>query len=470
MRVGLVQGNVEQGQKWNPALGDKISSYLRLSRDVVRRGAQLVVWPESSTPFLFEEDPAAEAIRRLARETDARSFGSDQVERGTPPRYFNSAFLVSRPGRSAGIYRKMQLVPFGEYVPFKTSSLRLAVVDRPATSRRATPYGLPLARAPITTAICYEVVFPELARGAVHRRQPAADDPHQRRLVWPELGAVSALPRPRMRPSRRALPGPRRQHRHQRHRRSLRPVGRASALFERDRDVGEVRLLDGRTVYARIGDVFAWTLVVALALSRSQLPAAPSRVRFAEPRGDSRATRHSRRTDPPLSGPREARRRAAELSLTPHARGGAARIEARVGEPDFWKDQAEAQKFLQRRRRLEEDVDARRRRWAVAPTTSPCSPSGSSRAKPSTTISRAGSTSSKRGRDRRGQEDARRRARSPQRDRDHPSGRGRHRVAGLGRDAPAHVSALGRDAAASRRDVIDFSPATKPASSRRRRP
>jgi peptide chain release factor 2 len=35
------------------------------------------------------------------------------------------------------------------------------------------------------------------------------------------------------------------------------------------------------------------------------------------------------------------------------------RIEARVGHPDFWKDQAEAQKILQRRRRVEEDVTLR---------------------------------------------------------------------------------------------------------------
>ncbi len=43
----------------------------------------------------------------------------------------------------------------------------------------------------------------------------------------------------------------------------------------------------------------------------------------------------------------------------------------------------------------------------------------------------------------RGQEDARRRARSRQRHRHHPPGRRRHRVAGLGRDAAAHVSEVG---------------------------
>jgi apolipoprotein N-acyltransferase len=41
LRVGLVQGNVEQGQKWNPARASEIfSRYLDLSRDAVRRGAR----------------------------------------------------------------------------------------------------------------------------------------------------------------------------------------------------------------------------------------------------------------------------------------------------------------------------------------------------------------------------------------------------------------------------------------------
>ncbi|HXE79867.1 MAG TPA: peptide chain release factor 2 [Vicinamibacterales bacterium] len=41
---------------------------------------------------------------------------------------------------------------------------------------------------------------------------------------------------------------------------------------------------------------------------------------------------------------------------TPQAIDEVKRIEARIAEPDFWKDQAEAQKLLQRRRRLEEEI------------------------------------------------------------------------------------------------------------------
>ena len=57
-------------------------------------------WPESATPFYFEEDPASgNRIRRLVQETGIELlFGSDQLERTTPPLYYNSAFLLRRDG------------------------------------------------------------------------------------------------------------------------------------------------------------------------------------------------------------------------------------------------------------------------------------------------------------------------------------------------------------------------------------
>ena len=92
-----------------------------MTRQAIADGAGLVVWPESATPFTFESEPAAaETIRRIAR--DARVpilLGSDQIERGAPTRYYNSAYLVRADGSTGGVYRKMHLVPFGEYVPMK---------------------------------------------------------------------------------------------------------------------------------------------------------------------------------------------------------------------------------------------------------------------------------------------------------------------------------------------------------------
>ena len=137
-----------------------------------RRGATLVVWPESATPFIFEEHPAAEATRLLARETGARLFvGSDQVERGGQPRYYNSAFLIQPTGSVGGFYRKMHLVPFGEYVPLQSIlSFAGPLVEQVGGFTPGDTLTIfRIREGAFSTGICYEAVFPELSREAVQR-------------------------------------------------------------------------------------------------------------------------------------------------------------------------------------------------------------------------------------------------------------------------------------------------------------
>jgi apolipoprotein N-acyltransferase len=64
LRVGVVQGNVEQAEKWNADRAPSIyQNYLRMTRQAIEAGAELVLWPESATPFYFEEDrPTAERV------------------------------------------------------------------------------------------------------------------------------------------------------------------------------------------------------------------------------------------------------------------------------------------------------------------------------------------------------------------------------------------------------------------------
>ncbi|HEY3044829.1 MAG TPA: apolipoprotein N-acyltransferase, partial [Vicinamibacterales bacterium] len=171
IRVGLVQGNVDQAQKWDPARATFIfTNYLEMTRQAIRSGAQLVLWPESSTPFYFEEarDRAdADRLRALAREARVPILiGSDQIERGVPPKYFNSAFLVREDGSTGGVYRKMHLVPFGEYVPFKRMLFFAAPLVEAVSdfSEGGRPALLPVGGHLISTSICYEIVYPNLVR------------------------------------------------------------------------------------------------------------------------------------------------------------------------------------------------------------------------------------------------------------------------------------------------------------------
>ncbi|HMJ81546.1 MAG TPA: apolipoprotein N-acyltransferase, partial [Vicinamibacterales bacterium] len=70
IRIGMIQGNVDQAQKWDVKRASAIfQDYVNLTRQAIREGAQLVLWPESSTPFLFEENlPAADVVRTLAQQ------------------------------------------------------------------------------------------------------------------------------------------------------------------------------------------------------------------------------------------------------------------------------------------------------------------------------------------------------------------------------------------------------------------
>ena len=264
VRVALVQGNVRQDQKWEAAQSSRIlDTYLRLTREAARQGAALVVWPESATPFLFEHDLAGNAaIRRAARDLGVSLlFGSDQYEPDQPPRYFNSAFLLGPDGRTAAVYRKMHLVPFGEYVPLKrllffVAPLVEAVSDFSAGEDAVV---MPLGDHLVSTAICYEVVYPDLIAAFVRRGSQLlatitndawygySSAPYQH--FWQASVRSVEQGRYLIRAANTGISG------------IVDPYGRAvamSSIFEQAVVYGEVRYLDHRTVYARTGDAFAW--------------------------------------------------------------------------------------------------------------------------------------------------------------------------------------------------------------------
>ncbi|HSC28819.1 MAG TPA: apolipoprotein N-acyltransferase, partial [Vicinamibacterales bacterium] len=177
LRVAVLQGNIAQEDKWDPALRDVIMErYLTMTRQAIGRGARFVIWPESSTPFYFEEDLLrGGAIRRLARESGAALLiGSDQLEvvpgaasgRQAEARYYNAAFLVQPDGRVGAVYRKMHLVPFGEYVPLERLLFFVGPIVEAVSAFTPgdTPVLLPVADAQVSTAICYEVIYGSLMR------------------------------------------------------------------------------------------------------------------------------------------------------------------------------------------------------------------------------------------------------------------------------------------------------------------
>ncbi len=177
LAVGLVQPNIDQAHKWDAAYLDQTLSRLRRLTLEAATGSDLVVWPEAATPFLFEREPLYQgAIRRLVEsESVPLLFGSPAV-RFYPnghPYLLNSAYLLSPKGLIVDRYDKQHLVPFGEYIPLKSSLLFFldkfvqGIGDFESGSG-PTVMGIPRrdgkGELQFGVVICYEVIFPNLVR------------------------------------------------------------------------------------------------------------------------------------------------------------------------------------------------------------------------------------------------------------------------------------------------------------------
>jgi apolipoprotein N-acyltransferase len=286
VRVEVIQGNILQDQKWDPAMANAIMErYIGMTREAIGRNAQFILWPESATPQPYEQDiPRGEAIRRLTREAKVTLLiGSDQFEpvrpiaqeKPPPPRLYNAAYLIQPDGSTAAIYRKIHLVPFGEYVPFSrllffVGPLVEAVSDfAPGTDAVLLPVGGHVA----STAICYEVIYAALMRSFVtHGSELLTTITNDAWYGWSsaayqhwEQASLRAIEDGRYlaRAANTGISG------------FVDPYGRVlqrSNMFQSAVMAEDVRFLTGRTIYSRIGDVVGW-ISVAMTLALLAPPA-----------------------------------------------------------------------------------------------------------------------------------------------------------------------------------------------------
>jgi apolipoprotein N-acyltransferase len=171
LRVGFIQGNVPQDVKWDPAYQDSsIDQYEKLTVAAVGEGAELVVWPETAAPFFFQQEgELRDRILDLARRlkvwlvvgSPAYSHEGEELLR-----LHNRVYLVTPEGRADQWYDKMELVPFGEYVPLKSLFFFVDKVVEGVGDFRAgeEPVVFHTGRGNFGTLICYEGIFPGLTR------------------------------------------------------------------------------------------------------------------------------------------------------------------------------------------------------------------------------------------------------------------------------------------------------------------
>jgi apolipoprotein N-acyltransferase len=173
LRVAAVQANVPQNQKFNPQFTREIlDRFARLSAIAMRANPlpDLLVWPESSTPdpVLDENTESYRFVMNFSQSAKTNLLlGTIDVEDGHD---YNAALLVSGSGQPTQVYRKLHLVPFGEYIPLRHSFPLFAAVagkwvpgdfDR---GKEHTIFRLTNGRAQIAPLICFEDTIGELTR------------------------------------------------------------------------------------------------------------------------------------------------------------------------------------------------------------------------------------------------------------------------------------------------------------------
>jgi len=172
LRVTAVQSNVPQNQKFDPQFTRRIfDQFRRLSEIALRSNPppELLVWPESSMPGpVLEDQESYKFVTDLAADADADFLLGTIDEDGGD--VYNAAILLSEGGERVQTYRKVHLVPFGEFVPGRHTVPLLAriVGDQVPGDFKAgkehTVFTLTNGDVQVAPLICFEDTIGELAR------------------------------------------------------------------------------------------------------------------------------------------------------------------------------------------------------------------------------------------------------------------------------------------------------------------
>ena len=264
VRVALVQGNVPNPWRVDAARAeDAFRAFADATRSVVPSHPDLVVWPENAVSFLLAPNPrfGRAAADILGSDGPGLLLGGPRyvADGDGHVRFFNSVYLLAANGEPVMVYDKRHLVPFAEYAPLPRVPWLGWRFDAPGDY---TPGVVPTIfpdPAPFGVLICFEAIYPELARDLV--RQGARFLLNLSNDAW--FGTSAGLEQHLAMTVFRAVET----------RRGLAratntgvtalvaPSGRIQARFPtgvRGAWVVQVPLRDGLPFYARAGDLFAW--------------------------------------------------------------------------------------------------------------------------------------------------------------------------------------------------------------------
>lgn len=176
IKLALLQANIDTFQRWDETYKQNALENLEsLHQQAVAQHPDLIIGAESCFPGVFGQDLDADWIarlRKLVRQGNTATLvTANELEptfqlEGKPYHHYNSAFLLGPDGTTAGRYRKIRIVPFGEYIPYRYLERVLHAVVRepiPMDFEPGTEYTpLQWRGVKFSPLICYESHYEEL--------------------------------------------------------------------------------------------------------------------------------------------------------------------------------------------------------------------------------------------------------------------------------------------------------------------
>lgn len=167
LRAALVQPNIDQYKKWDPLFEQEIlDTITQTGNELEGKELWLTVWPESVTPGELVEEPYLSLMEDIALRSGAYQIvGSSVTQAG---KSYVGAYALAPNSDALQVYRKIKLVPFGEYIPLEKLVRRLfAQVDVLGELGMFVPGPrlqnlLDMGGVLVGSTICYEAVFPQV--------------------------------------------------------------------------------------------------------------------------------------------------------------------------------------------------------------------------------------------------------------------------------------------------------------------
>jgi apolipoprotein N-acyltransferase len=290
--LALVQGNIPQGAKWDRSHRQRIlDRYADLTKGAAQHQPLVIVWPETAVPGDVQHQPELRRlVSQVANDTKIHLLvGSAEyakfTERQAQGKFYNSMYLFSPEGTIAGQYRKIVLLPFGEYEPSRGVIPWPAAVIAPSAMGSFLPgdqYTLfTVDGVTFAAVICWETIFPDLIREFVKQGARLIVNGTNEAWFFDTAAPYQLLAMSTFRAVENRVPVARAANTGVTA--LIDPFGRITQrlkgpdekeLFVEGFLAGTVLVPRGQTFYTRYGDVFAFLLIalcVAL-LSYSWLP------------------------------------------------------------------------------------------------------------------------------------------------------------------------------------------------------